>query len=224
MIRRSHVFGLVLLAAAAAPASADIYRYIDEEGRAHFTDVRVNSRYELFLKTRPPVVEATPAAAAGTLTIDTADGATTTAVAGPSFRPTHGVKVTPRFTEMIAKVAAEQKVDAALLHAVVLAESGYNPRARSRKGATGLMQVMPDTGKRYGVTDLLNPIKNLTAGAKYLKDLLAMFGNDKKLAIAAYNAGEGAVMRNGNAIPPYAETQAYVPKVLQYYESFRSSL
>jgi len=116
------------------------------------------------------------------------------------------------------------KVEPALLHAVVLAESAYNPRAKSPKGARGLMQLMPDTGKRYGVTDLLNPLKNLTAGAKYLKDLLAMFGNDKRLAVAAYNAGEGAVMRNGNAIPPYAETQAYVPKVLEYYESFRSRL
>ena len=224
MIGRSHVFGLALLAVAAAPASADIYRYIDEEGRAHFSDVRVDPRYEIFLKTKPQVVEAAPAS--GRITIETADGATTTIVAqsAPSFRPTNGVRVTPRFTEMIAKVAQEQKVEPALLHAVVLAESAYNPKAKSRKGATGLMQVMPETGKRYGVTDLLNPIKNLTAGAKYLKDLLAMFGNDKKLAVAAYNAGEGAVMRNGNAIPPYAETQAYVPKVMQYYESFRSSL
>ena len=224
MIRRSHVFGLVLLAVAAAPASADIYRYIDEEGRAHFSDVRVDSRYELFLKTRPQVVEAA-APAAGTISIESADGVRTAVVAqaAPAFAPS-SVKVTPRFTDMIAKVAQEQKVDPALMHAVILAESAYNPRAKSRKGATGLMQIMPDTGKRYGVTDLLNPIKNLTAGAKYLKDLLAMFGNDMKLAVAAYNAGEGAVMRNGNAIPPYAETQAYVPKVLKYYESFRSAL
>ena len=223
MIRRSHVFGLVLLAVAAAPASADIYRYIDEEGRVHFSDVRVDPRYELFLKTKPQAAEAAPAA--GTIALESADGTRTAAVAqaAPAFAPTR-VKVTPRFTDMIAKVAQEQKVDPALMHAVILAESAYNPRAKSRKGATGLMQIMPDTGKRYGVTDLLNPIKNLTAGAKYLKDLLAMFGNDMKLAVAAYNAGEGAVMRNGNAIPPYAETQAYVPKVLKYYESFRSAL
>ena len=223
MIRRSHVFGLALLAVAAAPASADIYRYIDEEGRVHFSDVRVDPRYELFLKTKPQTVEAAPAA--GTSTVESADGARTAVVAqaAPTFAPSR-VKVTPRFTDMIAKVAQEQKVDPALMHAVILAESAYNPRAKSRKGATGLMQIMPDTGKRYGVTDLLNPIKNLTAGAKYLRDLLAMFGNDMKLAVAAYNAGEGAVMRNGNAIPPYAETQAYVPKVLKYYESFRSAL
>ena len=224
MIRRSHVFGLVLLALSAAPASADIYRYIDEDGRANFSDVRVDKRYELFLKTRPAVVEAAPAASNIAAHESTDTGATQpVAGAGPSFRPTH-VKVTPRFTDMIAKVAREVKVEPALLHAVVLAESAYNPRAKSPKGAKGLMQLMPDTGKRYGVTDLLNPLKNLTAGAKYLKDLLAMFGNDKRLAVAAYNAGEGAVMRNGNSIPPYAETQAYVPKVLEYYESFRSRL
>jgi soluble lytic murein transglycosylase-like protein len=222
MIRRSHVYGLVLLGLAAAPASADIYRYIDEGGGVHFSDVRVDPRYELYLKTRVAPVDVAPAAVAASAVVESADGTVTAAVpAGPSFRPT---KVSPRFTDMIAKVAREQKVEPALLHAVVLAESAYNPKAKSSKGATGLMQLMPGTGKRYGVTDLLNPLKNVTAGAKYLRDLLAMFGNDKRLAVAAYNAGEGAVMRNGNAIPPYAETQAYVPKVLQYYESFRTAL
>ena len=220
MIRRSHVAGLALLALAAAPASADIYRYIDDNGGAHFSDVRIDSRYELYLKVRQPVAEAAPPIAAGAAEPGT-DSSSDAVPSRPSFRPT---KVSPRFTDMIAKVAKEQKVEPALLHAVVLAESAYNPRAKSRKGAMGLMQLMPDTGKRYGITDLLNPIKNLTAGAKYLRDLLAMFGNDKKLAVAAYNAGEGAVMRNGNAIPPYAETQAYVPKVLQYYDAFRNAL
>ena len=223
MIRRSHVAGLALLALAAAPASADIYRYIDDNGGAHFSDVRIDKRYELYLKTRPPVADPAPVAqvAAGAAELTSDANVEVAQPAAPSFRPT---KVSPRFTDMIAKVAREQKVEPALLHAVVLAESAYNPRAKSRAGALGLMQVMPDTGKRYGITDLFNPIKNLTAGAKYLRDLLAMFGNDKKLAVAAYNAGEGAVMRNGNAIPPYAETQAYVPKVLQYYDAFRNAL
>jgi soluble lytic murein transglycosylase-like protein len=218
MIRRSHVFGLALLALSAAPCSADIYRYLDENGGVHFSDVRLDARYELYMKTRPPV-ETAPAPAIAA--VEGVAQAASIRAAGPSFRPT---KVNPRYADMIAKVAKEQKVDPALLHAVVTVESAYNPRAKSPKGATGLMQIMPDTGKRYGVTDLLNPLKNLTAGAKYLRDLLAMFGNDKRLAVAAYNAGEGAVMRNGNAIPPYAETQAYVPRVLQYYESYRSAL
>src|SRR4051812_11306986 len=102
MIRRSHVFGLVLLAVAAAPASADIYRYIDENGGAHFSDVRVDKRYELYLKTRPQVAEPAPAAANVATIESTETGATmTVAEPGPSFRPTH-VKVTPRFTDMIA--------------------------------------------------------------------------------------------------------------------------
>jgi soluble lytic murein transglycosylase-like protein len=218
MIRRSHVFGLALLALSAAPCSADIYRFIDENGGAHFSDVRPDARYELYMKTRPPVETAPGAPAAD---VEGTALAAAVQTAGPSFRPT---KVNAKYADMIAKVAREQRVEPALLHAVVTVESAYNARAKSPKGATGLMQLMPDTGKRYGVTDLLNPIKNLTAGAKYLRDLLAMFGNDKRLAVAAYNAGEGAVMRNGNAIPPYAETQAYVPRVLRYYESYRSAL
>ena len=218
MIRRSHVAGLALLAFSAAPCSADIYRYIDENGGVHFSDVRVDARYELFMKTRPAAAETAPASAQDGVQ---AASLTAAAAAKPSFRPT---KVNARFADMVAKVAAEQKIDPALMHAVITVESAYNPKAKSPKGATGLMQIMPDTGKRYGVTDLLNPIKNLTAGAKYLKDLLAMFGNDMRLAVAAYNAGEGAVMRNGNNIPPYKETQAYVPRVLQYYESYRSAL
>jgi soluble lytic murein transglycosylase-like protein len=123
---------------------------------------------------------------------------------------------------MIARVAREQKVEPALLHAVVMAESAYNPRARSPKGATGLMQLMPATGKRYGAKDLLNPLQNLRAGARYLRDLLALFDNNLGLVLAAYNAGEGAVMRSGNTIPPYPETRKYVPRVLEYYESYRA--
>jgi soluble lytic murein transglycosylase-like protein len=113
-------------------------------------------------------------------------------------------------------------VDAALIHAVISAESAYNPLARSTKGARGLMQLIPETGARYGATNLLDPKQNIDAGTRYLKDLMAMFGNDLKLAIAAYNAGEGAVQRYG-AIPPYAETRSYVPKVLAYYKRYRDA-
>ena len=215
MIRRSHVIGLALLGLSAAPCSADIYRYIDENGGVHFSDVRIDARYELFMKTRAPVAETAPAA-----TPESVQPKTLAAAATPGFRPT---KINAQYAAMVAQVAREQKVEPALLHAVITVESAYNARAKSPKGATGLMQIMPGTGKRYGVTDLLNPMKNITAGAKYLRDLLAMFDNNMRLAIAAYNAGEGAVMRNGNNIPPYAETQAYVPRVLKYYESYRAS-
>lgn len=105
---------------------------------------------------------------------------------------------------------------------MVTVESAYDPRAVSPKGATGLMQLMPDTAKRFGVTDRTDPLENLRGGARYLNVLMAMFDNNLRLVIAAYNAGEGAVMRNGNRIPPYPETRAYVPRVLHYYESYRA--
>jgi soluble lytic murein transglycosylase-like protein len=105
---------------------------------------------------------------------------------------------------------------------VITVESGYNPRARSRKGASGLMQLIPATAKRFGVTNVWNPLDNIRGGARYLRELLGMFNDNMPLALAAYNAGEGAVMRSGNAIPPYPETRRYVPRVLEYYERYRS--
>jgi soluble lytic murein transglycosylase-like protein len=140
----------------------------------------------------------------------------------PSSGRTLPLQAGKRYADMIAKVAREQKLEPALLHAVIAVESAYNPQAKSPKGATGLMQLMPDTAKRYGVTDLLNPLENLRAGARYLRDLLGMFNNNLKLVLAAYNAGEGAVIRSGNAIPNYPETRSYVPRVLQHYELYRS--
>jgi len=113
-------------------------------------------------------------------------------------------------------------VDHNLVHAVISAESGYNPTAVSRKGASGMMQLMPDTAKRYGVPNVLNPVDNIYGGVRYLKDLLAMFKGDVRLALAGYNAGENAVIRAGNRIPPYPETEQYVPKVLDFYKKFRA--
>jgi soluble lytic murein transglycosylase-like protein len=105
---------------------------------------------------------------------------------------------------------------------VISAESGYNPNAVSRRGASGLMQLMPDTARRYGVRNVFDPVENVRGGVKYLKDLLAMFNGNLELAVAGYNAGENAVIRAGNRIPPYAETAAYVPKVIDYYHKFRA--
>jgi soluble lytic murein transglycosylase-like protein len=114
-------------------------------------------------------------------------------------------------------------VDVALVHAVISAESGYNPVAVSRAGARGLMQLMPETAKRYGVNNIHDPVENVTGGVRYLRDLLMMFNGNMELAIAAYNAGENAVIRAGNRIPPYAETVQYVPKVIGFYRKFQSS-
>jgi soluble lytic murein transglycosylase-like protein len=105
---------------------------------------------------------------------------------------------------------------------VITAESGYNPGAVSRAGARGIMQLMPDTARRFGVQNILDPAQNIQGGVKYLRELLTLFNGDKELAVAAYNAGENAVIRSGNRIPPYAETASYVPKVLDFYRKFQS--
>ena len=123
-----------------------------------------------------------------------------------------------RLTPLINAVAREAKLPAALLHAVVQAESAYDPEALSRKGARGLMQLMPATAKAHGVYDSWDPKQNLRGGADYLNELIEMFDQDLSLALAAYNAGENAVKRYGNKIPPYPETQTYVERVMGFYQ------
>jgi Transglycosylase SLT domain len=115
------------------------------------------------------------------------------------------------FSELIDDLAATHGVDARLVRALVQVESGYQPRARSRKGALGLMQVMPATGRRYGADNLFDPRTNLDAGIRHLKSLLQKF--ELTLALAAYNAGEEAV-RRFNGVPPYRETRSYVSRIL----------
>jgi soluble lytic murein transglycosylase-like protein len=123
---------------------------------------------------------------------------------------------------MVDRHARARGLDPELVHAVVQAESAYRPDAVSPKGAVGLMQVMPDTGRRFGVRDLGDPEANLAAGTAYLGYLLDLF-SDLSLALAAYNAGEGAVMRHGNRVPPYPETRAYVQGILDSYGPGRIS-
>jgi hypothetical protein len=122
-----------------------------------------------------------------------------------------------RYSTHALAASEETQVEPALIHAVISVESAYNPRAVSRAGAVGLMQLMPQTAKRYGVENRLDPEQNIHGGARYLRVLLDMFDNNLKLVLAAYNAGEEAVMKYGRKIPPYRETQAYVPKVLYHY-------
>lgn len=121
------------------------------------------------------------------------------------------------YRPLIEQISAEFGLDADLLHAMIYAESQYQPKAVSPKGAIGLLQVMPATGKRFGVNDLTDPQHNLRAGASYMKWLMKYFHNDLTLALAAYNAGENTVQRYGRQIPPYPETQRYVKKVLTHY-------
>ena len=218
MIRRSTVFGLVLLAFVAVPARADIYAFVDKDGRGHFSDARLDSRYKLYMKTRPaePAAVAPAAGAASVATVEPA-GARRAAFVSPIPLEAH-----KHYADLVTRVAKEHRLEPALLHAVITVESGYNPTAKSPKGAMGLMQVMPDTGKRYGVTNLTNPLENIRAGALYLRDLFSRFDNNIQLVLAAYNAGEGSVIRSGNAIPNYPETRKYVPRVLAYYKSYKA--
>ena len=127
------------------------------------------------------------------------------------------VELTRPWHVLIAKIATEYQVDQRLIKAFVHHESHFKMHAISKKGAIGLMQVMPNTGRRFGFSDLHNPEINLRAGTAYLKWLLAYFGNNVRLTAAAYNAGEGAVKRYGG-VPPYQETQRYVANILRYYQ------
>jgi soluble lytic murein transglycosylase-like protein len=128
-----------------------------------------------------------------------------------------------RFTRHIHSASRATNVPAALIRAVITAESAFNPYALSATGAVGLMQLMPETAARYGVKNRMDPSQNILGGARYLGDLLRLFHNNMHLAIAAYNAGEGSVLKYGRKIPPYPETVAYVPKVLAYYKTYKKS-
>lgn len=127
------------------------------------------------------------------------------------------------FMPLIGKAARRYRVNEALLDALVTAESAYDPKALSKAGAVGLMQLMPGTAKRYGTTDRYNPEANVYAGTRYLRDLLVQFKNTQ-LALAAYNAGENNVIKYGYKIPPFKETQRYVKKVMRYYEKYKATL
>jgi soluble lytic murein transglycosylase-like protein len=121
----------------------------------------------------------------------------------------------PALHEIVRQAARDNALDPALLHAVIATESAYARRAVSPRGALGLMQLMPATAREYGVTDAFDARQNVRAGALHLRRLLDRFDQDTRLALAAYNAGAAAVQRHGGRVPPFAETRAYVPRVLR---------
>jgi len=142
-------------------------------------------------------------------------------IVGPGLRSVRFDTLTrQRLMPAIQQVAVTYQLEPALLQAVIHAESGYNPQAVSKKGARGLMQLMPATAQRFGVADPEEPIANLQGGARYLRWLLDLF-MDIRLALAAYNAGEGAIQRYGNTLPPYPETRTYVRRVLEFYRVYQ---
>ncbi|KMW45581.1 lytic transglycosylase domain-containing protein [Ralstonia insidiosa] len=129
-----------------------------------------------------------------------------------------------RYGDIIAEAGRTWNVQPELLRAVIAVESKFNPRAVSKKGARGLMQLMPETGRRFSAGDLFDPRANVLAGARYLRLLLDLFSGDIELALAAYNAGEAAVIRAGYRIPAFAETQSYVPAVMAHYRRFAAAM
>ena len=197
---------LVLFCAVSLPVAAAmngaIYGFVDENGIERFTNVPDDQRYKVVLTDRLAPATAALQVPRGIFALPY------------DQRPFHGA---------IHEASRSTGVDAALLHAVISVESGYRERAVSAKGAAGLMQLMPATARRYGLVNRDNPAENIRAGARYLRDLLAMFDNDIELALAAYNAGENAVLRFGRRIPPYGETKRYVPLVLAHYQRITGS-
>ena len=177
---------------ASVPAPADVWKRVDERGVVHLSDRYMGSGSVLIMRSKRRV------------------------------RPRTGrvprvlAERRARFENLIDAVARRYSLNERLVHAVVRAESAYDPEAVSRAGAVGLMQLMPATAKRYGVRDRRNPEQNVRGGVRYLRDLLLQFRN-LKLALAAYNAGENAVIRYGNRIPPFPETRKYVDRVIRYY-------
>jgi soluble lytic murein transglycosylase-like protein len=204
---------LLLLLAAPLPGIGDVYKYVDASGKIYFTDAPLE-RPDLRLEWKRAAKKIADEKGARVIAIGRHRG-------GTSSQPLSARRA--RYAPTIEMVASQHNLYPELLHAVVRTESAYEPSALSPAGAVGLMQLMPKTAERYRVSDIWDPVDNLRGGAKYLRDLLDMFGNDLRLALAAYNAGENAVIKYGKRIPPYPETQRYVRKVLQFLWAERAS-
>ncbi|OYV74891.1 MAG: transglycosylase [Acidithiobacillus ferrivorans] len=176
-------------------AEANIYAYTDSSGVVHLTNVPAgNDKYRMVMRTPKMAV----------------------AVARADFNRV----ARAHYQALIRAAASRYGVSPALINAVISAESGYNAGAVSPKGAIGLMQLIPATADRFGVANAFSPADNINGGTAYLAHLLQVFSGDLKLAVAAYNAGSKAVIQAGYHIPPFAETQAYVPRVLAYYQQY----
>ena len=174
------------------PSNAGIYRYVDEKGVIHFTNCPRDAKFKLYIRESSEDV----GAEGGFFTRDS-----------------------KQYDALISEFSKKYQVDFALIKAIIRAESGFNPTAVSRKGAKGLMQLMPGTASRLNVSNIFNPRENIEGGVRYFKYLLSLFDNDIRLSLAAFNAGENLVGEL-RSIPPYRETIDYVRKVLSYYQSY----
>ncbi len=166
-------------------AMAEIYKYTDERGVTHFTDMPSDSRFR------------------------------------PVFPEKTNMGGERKYDHIIRMLCRENQIDFSLVKAVIKAESAFNPRAVSKKGAQGLMQLMPNTARELRVVDPFDPYDNLQGGVRYLRRMLDTFNGNIKLALAAYNAGPGAV-QSSNTVPPYPETRMYVKRVMKYHQEYLS--
>jgi soluble lytic murein transglycosylase-like protein len=214
--------GLLAALAFSSAAHAELYGFIDEQGVAHFASEKQDERYQLFVKDGGALEDINPRRQSAT-------DAQVDLTRHKLYRYIVNHPNIPKVEPLIRQIAEAQNVDPALVKAVMAVESGFNPGAVSDKGAIGLMQVIPDTGARFGVTadarrsveqKLADPRTNISAGVRYLRWLMALYPGNLELVLAAYNAGEGAVQRYNNRIPPFPETQQYVTTVMQFYRLY----
>ena len=180
-----------------SPSLAGIYRYVDENGVLHFTNCPRDPKFKLYIRESKD---------------DVGGG-------NANYSTFSYLKDSNQFDSLIAELAQKYQVEFALIKAMIRTESGFNPTAVSKKGAKGLMQLMPETAQRVNVSDIFNPRENIEGGVRHFKYLLSLFNNDLRLSLAAYNAGENVVAEL-RSIPPYRETVDYVKKVLSYYQSY----
>lgn len=198
-MRKAFLILITVVSVCTHAAAADIHVFTDDKGVMHLTDIPQDTRYRpvtVMTEAQSKIAPAKPDQLRGKLPL----------------------------LQLVEHSSAQHGVDAALVHAVIRAESNFNVRAVSPKGAQGLMQLMPATALRYGVSDTFDPVQNIEAGVRHLAMLLKLFQNDVRLALAAYNAGEKAVITHGYGIPPFRETLQYVPRVLGYYDRYRETI
>jgi len=185
---QTSVLFLTFLSLTSTPLRAEIYRYVDKNGVWHFTNIKTDRRYTIFISN----TRKTPA------------------------------EYIREFSGIIKQASKRFGIDAHFIKAIIKAESGFDHKAISSKGAQGLMQLMPGTADDMAVEDPFDPEENIFGGTRYFSLLLKRFKNDKILALAAYNAGPEAV-ESHNGVPPFPETKAFVERVMDYYETYNSN-
>jgi soluble lytic murein transglycosylase-like protein len=192
---------LMLCACATLPATrsagAALFVFTDEHGVAHYSNVPADTRYQVL-------------------------SAATQYDGAPPRRVRELFQKSQAYAGLIEVAARASRLEPALVRAVIVAESGCDPQAVSKRGARGLMQLMPATARQYGVLNAFDPEQNIRAGAQYLRDLTDRYQNDLELVLAAYNAGPAAVDQHGGTVPPLKETLDYVPRVLRIYRHLLS--